>query len=88
MKKVKTSVVIDGELWERFKSRVGGEGGLRKLSRAVEEALEEELCENMVIEAIERLLGSEKPPLEVTPVRPKVATDAGRAVREMRESRL
>ncbi len=61
---------------------------MRRLSRAVEEVLEEELCKDLVIKAIESFLEPEKPLLEVNPARSKVATVAGKAVREMRESRL
>ena len=85
--KVKTSISISGKLWERFRSKVGGERGLRNLSRAVEEALEEELPEDLIMKALEGLLGPEISPLIVTPVEPKVSTDAGKAVRELRESR-
>ncbi len=86
--KVKTSILVDRELWERFKSRVAGERGLKKLSKAIEEAIEEELSDHLVIEALEELLGPEELPLAVTPVKPRVKTDAGKAVRELRESRL
>jgi hypothetical protein len=88
VEKIKTSIVINRSLWERFKTKVVGEGGLKGLSEAVEEAIEEELCEDLIIEALEELLGSEKPPLTVTPVKPEVQTDAGKAVRELRDSRL
>ncbi|NHV98458.1 MAG: hypothetical protein HA496_02285, partial [Thaumarchaeota archaeon] len=46
-RKIKTSIVIDGDLWERFKTKVVGEKGLKGLSKAVEEAIEEELCEDL-----------------------------------------
>ena len=86
--KIKTSILIDEELWERFRSRVGGEQGLRRLSRAVEEALENEVCEDLVVDALEKLLEHQKPFVTVTPVKPKVDTSAGKIVRELRESRL
>ena len=35
--KVKTSIVVDRDLWEKFKAKVGVERGLRKLSEAVED---------------------------------------------------
>ena len=44
-RKVKTTIVIDRRLWEEFKARVGAERGLRTISRAVEEALEDEINE-------------------------------------------
>jgi len=88
IKKIKTSIVIDRDLWERFKTKVVGEKGLKGLSKAVEEAIEEELCEDLIIEALEGLLGSEKPPLIITPVKPEIQTDAGKVVRELRDSRF
>ena len=87
-KKVKTSIVVDRELWERFRERVGRERGLRALSQAVEEALEDTACEDLVINSLKEILDFEEQPLTVTLVRPKVATDAGEAVRELRESRI
>ena len=42
----------------------------------------------VVEEALEDMLeGGNEPPLLVTPVKPRVATDAGKAVRELRKSR-
>lgn len=87
-KKVKTSIVVDKTVWERFRDRVGREKGLRALSRAVEEALEDAACEGLVIDSLREILDSEEQPLTITPVRPKVATDAGKTVRELRESRV
>ncbi len=87
--KIKTSIMIDRELWEEFKSKVGSERGLRGLSRAVEEAIEDEVGDILIIRALEKLLEREKEiPLVISPVKPKVATDAGKAIREMRGSRL
>jgi len=81
--KVKTSLLINRELWEEFKLKVGSRVGLRALSRAVEELLEEGVAERVVAEELSKML--EVPaPLEVKPVKPKVPTDAGRAVRELR----
>lgn len=80
--------MVDSELWEEFKSRVGSERGLRALSRAIEEALEEEVSDVLVVKALEKLLGEGEVPLDVTPVKPRVATNAGEAVRELRGARL
>ena len=80
---MKTSLLINRELWEEFKLKVGSRVGLRALSRAVEELLEEGVAERVVAEELSKML--EVPaPLEVKPVKPKVPTDAGRAVRELR----
>jgi len=85
--KVKTSIVVDRRLWEEFKLKVGGEKGLRMLSKAVEEAVEEEVSELLVIKALNKMLENEEISLTVVPVKPKVRTDAGKTVREMRETR-
>ena len=85
--KVKTSIMVDRRLWEEFKSRVSGERGLKMLSRAVEEAIEEEVSELLVADALSKLLEGEELPLTVAPVKPKVPTDSGKAVRELREGR-
>ena len=86
--KVKTSIVVDRKLWEEFKLKIGGEKGLRMLSKAVEEAIEEEVGELLVIKALNKMLENEEEiPLTVVPVKPKVRTDAGKTVREMRETR-
>jgi hypothetical protein len=87
-KKIKTSIVIDKDLWDRFKTKIVGEKGLKGLSKAVEEAIEEKLCEDLIVEALEGLLGSEKTPLTITPVEPATKTDAGKVVRELRDSRF
>lgn len=50
--KVKTSIMISRELWEHSRSKVGSERGLRSLSQAVEEAIEEGIGENLVIKAL------------------------------------
>jgi hypothetical protein len=81
--KVKTSLFINKELWEEFKLKVGAQAGLRALSKAVEELLEEGVAERVVAEELSKMLAAPAP-LEVKPVKPKVPTDAGRAVRELR----
>ena len=88
VKKKKIGIIIDIDLWERFKTKVVSEKGLKDLSKAVEEVIEEKLCEDLIVETIEGLLGSEKPPLVITPVKPKIQTDAGKTVRELRDSRF
>lgn len=85
--KVKTSVVIDRRIWEEFKTRIAREKGLRMLSKAVEEAIEEEISDLMVIRVLEELLGSNKVSLIITPVKPGIPTDSGKVVGEIRGSR-
>jgi hypothetical protein len=84
--RVKTTIVIDRELWSRFKARLLEEG-VEEVSRVIEEFIREGLSEDYVAEAIRGLLGGVEPPLEVKPVKPLVETDAGRAVRELRSER-
>ena len=87
--KIKTSIMIDRRLWEAFKSKVGSERGLRALSRAVEEAIEDEISDILIIKALEKLLGREREvPLVISPVKSKVVTDAGKVIKEMRGSRF
>ncbi len=86
--KVKTSILIDRELWEEFKAKVSGERGARLISRAVEEAIEEELTDRVIIEALEEILGRGRTiSLTVTPVKTRVKTNSGEVVRELREGR-
>ncbi len=82
--KIKTSILIDEELWRRFKLKVGAERGMRAMSRAVEEALEDELAETLVLRELERMSAGITIGLDVKPVKPKVETSAGDVVREMR----
>ena len=86
--KIKTSIMVDRELWEEFKSRVGSERGLKALSRVIEEAIEEEICERLVIKALEEIMEPKgELPLMISPVKPRVETNSGKVVKELRESR-
>jgi hypothetical protein len=42
--RIKTTIRVRRDLWEEFKSRVAAEKGLRGLSQALEEAIEDELA--------------------------------------------
>jgi 16S rRNA C967 or C1407 C5-methylase (RsmB/RsmF family) len=88
VRKKKISIIIERDLWERFKTKVENEKGLKELSKAVEEVIEEKICEDLIIEALEEFLSSEKPPLVITPVKPKIQTDTGKSVRELRDLRF
>ncbi len=85
--KVKTSIVVDRRLWEEFKSKVAGEKGLKMLSEAIERAIEDELSELLIIEAFEKQLEQRETTLTISPIKPRIQTDAGKIVRELRESR-
>lgn len=54
--KIRVSIIVDRDLWEKFKERVVSELGPRQLSRAVEEAIREELVEIMLLSEIEEEL--------------------------------
>jgi hypothetical protein len=82
--KVKTTIVIDRELWSRFKVRLLEEG-VEEVSRAIEEVIREELSEDYIADAIRGLLGT-TPPIEVKPIKPLVETSAGKVVRELRNT--
>ena len=84
--RTKTTIVIDEELWRKFKARLLEEG-VEEVSRALEELVREEIVEDYVAEALTRLAGGVILS-EVKPVKPQVEMNAGRVVREMRESRL
>ena len=83
--RIKTTIVIDRELWSKFKAKLLEEG-VEEVSRVIEEIVKEELSEDYIVEAIRELLDTE-PPLEVKPVKPLVETSAGRVVRELRNER-
>jgi len=77
--------MIDEDLWEMFKAKASSKKGLKGVSRAVEEALGEELSEQVVTEALEKMSPGGLVELEVRPVKPKIATSAGKVIRELRE---
>ena len=85
--KTKTSILVDKELWEKFKAKVSIEKGLRGLSEAVEEVIREELCEEDIVEWLEEQLARGRPPIRIVPVKPRVRTDAAETLRAMREHR-
>jgi hypothetical protein len=84
--KVKTTIVIDKELWIKFKARILEEG-VGKVSRVIEKIIREEMLEDYIIASIQELM-SREPPLEVKPIKPIVETEAGKVVREMRDMRI
>jgi len=82
--KIKTSIMIDADVWAEFKVLASSKKGLKGISEAVEEALEEELTEKNVAEALEKMDGKKIKDLQVKPVKPKIRTSAGLAIAEMR----
>ena len=83
--KIKTSIMIDEDVWETFNVKASSKRGSKGISRAVEEALEEELSEKVVVETLENMYPKRSSDLEVTPVKPKIATSAGKVISELRE---
>lgn len=84
--KIKTSILIDKELWKKIKVEATVEGGLKGVSKVVEEALEEELSDLAVATVLETMVPTGTRTLEVTPVKPKVKTSAGEVIRTLRDS--
>jgi len=83
--KVKTTIVVDRKIWEAFKAKIALERGLRDLSKAVEDALREELCELMVVEMLSEYLKESGLKTTVNPVKPRIPSDSGMIVREIRD---
>ena len=84
--KIKTSILIDKDLWKKFKLKANVEEGLKGVSKAVEEALKEELSDLAVAKALENMISATVRTIEVSPIQPKVKTSAGKVVRELRDS--
>ncbi|MEM4733613.1 MAG: hypothetical protein QXD70_03690 [Candidatus Bathyarchaeia archaeon] len=82
--KIKRSIMIDDDIWETFKVKASSKRGSKGVSRAVEEALEEELSEKVVTEALENMCPRRPSDLEIKPIKPKVATSAGKVISEFR----
>lgn len=88
---IKTTVNIDERIWNEFKRVVSSQyGGVKSLSRLVEEALRSfntlELLE-LFLELWGVEVGIYPSSREVVERRPKLETSAGRVVREMRDER-
>jgi len=84
MVKIKTSVMIDSDVWETFKIQASSKRGMKGISEAVEEALEEELSGETVAEALAKMFTRKTTDIQVNPVKPKIPTSAGKVVSEMR----
>jgi hypothetical protein len=78
----KTSVYVDGDLWERFKKHAVARGV--EVSSLLEELMREELGD-YVDEALGELAGSDSYELDFEPVEPKGSVS--QFVREMRDER-
>jgi len=67
--KVKTSIYVDAELWERFKRYVGARG--LDISGFLEETIEEALMEGELAKALYEIEGSEDYAIDFNPIEPK-----------------
>ena len=84
MGKIKTSIMIDSDVWEMFKIQASSKRGLKGISQAVEEALEEELSEKTVAQTLSNMCTRKTADIQIKPVKPKIPTSAGKVIREMR----
>ena len=82
--KVKTTIVVDRDLWGKFKAKLLEEG-VGEVSGVIEGLIKEELMLG-IDSALARLIESELVQV-VEPVKPLARTSAEEVVRELRESR-
>jgi ferredoxin-fold anticodon binding domain-containing protein len=83
-RKIKTTIVIDKDLWSKFKAKLLEEG-VDEVSSVIEEMIREELVDK-VVDNLNELIGGELIQV-VEPVKPLAETAAEKVVRELRESR-
>ncbi|MGQ9469902.1 MAG: hypothetical protein ACUVTD_08840 [Nitrososphaerales archaeon] len=86
--KIKTSILIDKGLWNRFRRKASIEKGLKSLSEAMEKALEEELADTLIVKALEEMISPRSPAYRAIPIKPRAKTKAEDIVHEMRRSRI
>jgi ferredoxin-fold anticodon binding domain-containing protein len=82
--KIKTTIVIDKDLWNKFKAKLLEES-VDKVSSVIEEMIREEVVDK-VVDNLNELIGGELIQV-VEPVKPLAETAAEKVVRELRESR-
>jgi len=87
---IKTTIVVDEELWKRFKEFVFQRyGSYRKLSEAIEESIKTMDSVGLILEfaklmGISGIFPSSR---EIVKRRPSVDVSAGKVLREMRDDR-
>lgn len=88
MARVKTSIYVDKELWERFRQRASEKRV--EASRLIEAMLDEEMVEDSIDELISELIGSESYEVDFGTIEPRGApvSELVRAVRDERTSSL
>jgi len=84
--KVKTSIYVDRELWERFK-----EYALRRgveVSKLLEDMVRDEMIEEILDEALLSMVGSEDYEIDFKPIKPRegLVSELIRVAREERAS--
>jgi len=82
--KIKTTIVVDKDLWNKFKARLLEEG-IDEVSSVIEELIREEIFDK-VVDGLSNLVGGELVQ-DIEPVKPLTETAAENVVRELRESR-
>jgi hypothetical protein len=89
---VKTTIVIDEQLWKRLRESIlRRHGSYRKLGETVEESVKIFDAEGTLIAMLSAMglePGEYPSSAEVIAGRPKVGVSAGRTVREMRDDRV
>ena len=85
MAKIKTSIYVDKELWERFKLRAARRG--LEVSQALEELIREELFEEMFNVVLKGIGEAESYEIDFEPVKPR-AGPVSVFVRALRDERV
>lgn len=83
MVKVKTSIYVEKELWDKLKSNASKKG--LEISRILEEIIRDEMVEDFLEEAIRGMNGSESYEIDFEPVEPE--GPVSEFIRVMRDER-
>ena len=88
MVKVKTSIYINKELWEKFKRHAARKGV--EVSRLLEEMISDEIIEDALEDALLGLAGSENYEIDFEPIKAREGTvsDLIRVMRDERSNNL
>jgi len=84
--KVKTSIYVDRELWERFKKYALRRGV--EVSKLLEDMVRDEMIEEILDEALLSMVGSEDYEIDFKPIKPRegLVSELIRVAREERAS--
>ncbi len=88
MVKVKTSIYVDKEVWERFRKYAMSKGV--EVSKLLEDIIRDELLENALTDALMELAGSEDYEIDFEPMEPKegLVSELVRVTRYERADRI